>query len=65
MVLCMCEALLVYLGALLTLQMWSPRASQVYVFFVVASVWGLADGVFHPLLTGQSHPHARSCVATI
>ena len=42
----MFAAMLVQLAMLITMLMWQPNKGTIVVFFVVAGLWGAADGVF-------------------
>jgi len=42
---------------LIVLYVWSPSQQTLYVFFIIAAVWGLGDGMLITQIVSKSQPH--------
>ena len=55
---------IINLSVIILLFSWTPRASEAYIFFIVAALWGISDAVWQTQINGKKFRlnYVKSCV---
>ena len=52
---CFAIASVINYAMIFTMLFWQPNSQQVYVLFIIAAFWGLADAVWQTQINGVHH----------